>query len=74
MAGQIEHHVGRIIRLKDVIEMTGMSASTIRRQEDRCQFPKRVKITKHLIGWREADVKDWLSNPEAWMAEQQKDI
>jgi prophage regulatory protein len=53
----------RILRLKSVLERTGLSRSTLYRKIERGTFPKRVQISERCIGWREADVERWLRNP-----------
>lgn len=53
----------RILRLKSVLERTGLSRSTLYRKIEGGTFPKQVQISERCIGWREADVEGWLRNP-----------
>lgn len=53
----------RIVRLKTVLDRTGLSRSTLYRKIERGTFPKQVRISERCIGWREADVERWLRNP-----------
>jgi prophage regulatory protein len=53
----------RILRLKIVLERTGLSRSTLYRKIEHGTFPKQVRISERCIGWREADVERWLRNP-----------
>ena len=53
----------RILRLKAVLERTGLSRSTLYRKIERGTFPQQVRISERCIGWRESDVQQWLSNP-----------
>ena len=53
----------RILRLKAVLDRTGLSRSTLYRKIERGTFPKQVRISERCIGWREADVERWLRNP-----------
>lgn len=50
-----------LIRLRGLIEMTGLSKSTIYRLEAAGQFPARVKLSERLVGWRSEEVSKWLS-------------
>jgi prophage regulatory protein len=60
----------RIIRIKQVIALTGLSRSTIYDRMD-CKsprydmsFPKQVKLgisTQAAVGWRESEVLAWIS-------------
>ena len=63
----INLHMGEIImqkiyRLKNVIEVTGMSRSTIYRLMDQDKFPKPIKLTQRIIGFLEEDIDQWIQN------------
>jgi prophage regulatory protein len=54
----------RILREKEVREVTGLSRS-VRAQEIKAgRFPAPVKITEHRVGWLSSDVDAWLSSRE----------
>ena len=53
----------RILRLKAVLERTGLSRSTLYRKIQAGTFPGQVRISERCIGWRHGDVEDWLRNP-----------
>jgi prophage regulatory protein len=53
----------RILRLKAVLDRTGLSRSTLYRKVERGTFPKQVRISERCIGWRESDLERWLRNP-----------
>ena len=53
----------RILRIKTVLERTGLSRSTLYRKIERGTFPKQVKISERCAGWRESAVQAWLRNP-----------
>lgn len=50
----------RIIRLKDVIEMTGLARSTIYKYMDAGFFPKTVALGDRAVGWIEGEVQEWV--------------
>lgn len=54
------HGSERILRLKGVLERTGLSRSTLYRKVQARTFPKPLKISERCIGWRESDVESWL--------------
>lgn len=56
----------RIIRLKTVLERTGLSRSTIYRKIREGSFPAQLKLTVHGAGWHESAVSRWISNPAGW--------
>lgn len=58
----------RILRLKSVLERTGLSRSTLYRKIQLGTFPKQLKISVRCAGWRESDVDTWLSNPVFYSA------
>jgi prophage regulatory protein len=49
-----------IIRQKQVLEMTGLSRTTVWRLEKAGTFPKRRKLTGNTVGWLRADVERWV--------------
>jgi prophage regulatory protein len=52
----------RILRRSDVVTETGLSSSTIRRLELAGKFPPRLKLSAQAVGWREAEVREWIAN------------
>jgi prophage regulatory protein len=56
----------RILRLRAVLDRTGLSRSTLYRKVERGTFPMQVRISERCIGWRESDVERWLSNPTGY--------
>ncbi|AQR75655.1 AlpA family transcriptional regulator [Sphingomonas sp. LM7] len=53
----------RILRLKTVLERTGLCRSTLYRKMDNGTFPRNIKISMRCAGWRESAVAEWLKNP-----------
>ncbi len=56
-------HPERILRIKTVLERTGLSRSTLYRKIEGGTFPKQVRIAARCAGWRESAVNEWLKNP-----------
>ncbi|MDO6620408.1 AlpA family transcriptional regulator [Shewanella sp. 6_MG-2023] len=50
----------RLIRLKVVIECTGMARSTIYKYIGEGLFPKPVSLGAHSVAWVESEVQDWI--------------
>ena len=50
----------RIIRAKEVVEMTGLSRTTIWRMERYKSFPARVSLGKNSVGWKLSDIQKWV--------------
>jgi len=53
----------RILRLKTVLDRTGLSRSTLYRRIASGRFPRQIAISERCAGWRESAVADWLKNP-----------
>lgn len=53
----------RILRLKAVLERTGLSRSTLYRKIQKGTFPRQVHISTRCAGWRESAVNAWMRNP-----------
>lgn len=59
----------RILRLKTVLERTGLTRSTLYRKVDNGSFPGQVPISRRCVGWRESAVKRWMMNPMFYSVE-----
>ncbi|WP_339703564.1 AlpA family phage regulatory protein [uncultured Sphingosinicella sp.] len=53
----------RILRLKAVLDRTGLRRSTLYRKMQAGSFPKQVRISTRCTGWRESTVSAWMKNP-----------
>ena len=51
----------RMLRLTQVMDVTGLRRSKIYELQAQGDFPKRVKIAERSVGWVEAEVQDWLA-------------
>ena len=54
----------RIIRIKSVLAVTGLSRSTLYRKVKKGTFPPKFKISTQCSGWYESAVKTWMANPQ----------
>jgi prophage regulatory protein len=61
----------RIIRLRTVLDRTGLSRSTLYRKIADGTFPAQIKISINGAGWRESDVNRWIADPVAWQTGRQ---
>lgn len=53
----------KILRLKEVQQMTGLSRSTIYAEIAKGNFPKQVKLTgARSVGWYESAVVQWIES------------
>lgn len=50
----------RYIRDPEVGILTGLSRSTRWRLEAAGEFPRRHKLSARAVGWRAADVEEWM--------------
>lgn len=53
----------RIIRIAEVLRLTGLTRSTLYRKVTAGTFPGNVRISMRCAGWRESDLEAWLRNP-----------
>jgi prophage regulatory protein len=53
----------RIIRLRTVLDRTGLSRSTVYRKIAEGSFPSQVRISVHAAGWRESAINRWIADP-----------
>ncbi|MGH6616716.1 helix-turn-helix transcriptional regulator [Sphingomonas sp.] len=59
----------RIIRLRTVLDRTGLSRTTLYRKMGEGTFPKNLKISVHGTGWRESAVNQWMADPLGYREE-----
>ncbi|MGB4108033.1 MAG: AlpA family transcriptional regulator [Alphaproteobacteria bacterium] len=53
---------GRILRLQDVKEMTGLSRSTIYAYMHKSLFPRHINLGARCVGWLESDIQNWIES------------
>jgi prophage regulatory protein len=51
-----------ILRLPEVMRLTGLSRSSVYRLESLSQFPARVKLSNSASGWRAEQVWMWINS------------
>jgi prophage regulatory protein len=51
----------RLLRLAQVIAMTGLGKTKIYELQAEGDFPRRVRITANSVGWIESEVQEWLA-------------
>ncbi|API85847.1 helix-turn-helix transcriptional regulator [Francisella uliginis] len=52
----------KIIRVKQVSELTGLSRTSIYRLSSFGQFPKSIKLSAYTTGWLVSEVEAWLDS------------
>ncbi|EGQ8311725.1 AlpA family phage regulatory protein [Vibrio parahaemolyticus] len=55
----------KIIRLKEVMNLTGLSKTSIYEFSSKNQFPKSVALGGRAVGWVESEVHSWISDKMA---------
>lgn len=50
----------RLLRLREVLKVTGLSRTTIYRLESRGKFPSRRQLSANAVAWLEDDVSAWI--------------
>lgn len=59
----------RILRLKTVLNRTGLCRSTLYRKIGDGTFPSQLHLSLRCVGWRETDIDRWLRNPMFYRVE-----
>jgi prophage regulatory protein len=52
----------KILRIKEVAEVTGLKPSTIYKLIRQKSFPKGINLTSRSTGWPSYSVNQWLKN------------
>jgi prophage regulatory protein len=61
-----------IYRMGKVIQLTGLSRSSIYRLEALGLFPSRIKLSVSASGWRSEEVQSWIANRPCAVAAKSK--
>lgn len=51
-----------MLRLDEVIQLTGLRKTTIYELQKLGEFPSRVKMTARAVGWIEEEVRSWIKS------------
>ena len=51
-----------ILRIKDIINKTGLSRSSVYRLAQAGEFPKPIKLSERSSGWLESEVNNWIDS------------
>lgn len=51
-----------LLRLPDVIAMTGLPKSTLYRMVNSGAFPRMVRLSARSVAWRMSDVAQWIES------------
>ena len=49
-----------MLRMGEVVRLTGISDSTIKRMVIDGRFPKPMRLSPRRIGWKAGEVKSWI--------------
>lgn len=52
----------RLLRLPEVIEITGLGRDTIYRYIREGRFPRQRRISQRASGWREDEIRAWVDS------------
>lgn len=52
----------RVIRIDELTRITGLSRSSVGRQEKRGTFPRRRRLGANSVGWLLHEVLDWAES------------
>ncbi len=51
--------IAPLLRLRKVLEVTGLGRSTVYRMMSERSFPAPVRLGKRAVAWRHEDVQQW---------------
>ncbi len=51
----------RLMRIEQVLRACGPSKSTLYKMMAQGKFPRPVRISDRIVGWRQSDIMAWLA-------------
>ena len=55
---------GKLLRIRRVLERTGLSKTSLYRQIGESGFPRPIQLTENTVAWREREVDEWIESRE----------
>jgi len=52
----------KLIRIKEVMNRTGLARSTIYKYISEDNFPKPIKLGTRAVAWVESEIEDWMKD------------
>jgi prophage regulatory protein len=52
----------KFLRIRQVIQATGLSRMTIYRLELAGKFPKRRQLSENSVAWLESEISEWIDS------------
>jgi prophage regulatory protein len=53
-----------VLRLPEVVRVTGLSVATIYRLIAQGLFQRPIRLTENAVGWRASEVQAWIESRE----------
>jgi len=52
----------RVIRKQELLQITGLSSATLWRLERAGDFPRRLRLGPHAVGWLDEEIDEWMAS------------
>jgi prophage regulatory protein len=52
----------KVLSIREVTDLTGLSRVTVWRMEQKNMFPQRIALSPRRVGWREDEINEWLES------------
>ena len=52
----------QFLKRQEVVEITGLSLSTIYRQMPKGEFPRQLLVGPRAVRWRASDIRAWMDS------------
>ena len=59
-ASKYSNHPNDLIRIKEVMQMTGLSRSSVYVQRNNGDFPSPIQLSSRSVAWVRSDVEAWV--------------
>nr|WP_235584719.1 AlpA family phage regulatory protein [Thiomicrospira sp. WB1] len=52
----------KLLKISQLVEITGLSKATIYRRISNGEFPSQVRLSARRVGWKQSEIEDWLDS------------
>ena len=64
MSEQLKQALDRILRIREVMAVTGLPKSSVYQEIAAGKFPRPVRLSAKCVGWKSSVIQQWIDSRE----------